>query len=88
MNIDIPLKNLFGNLVLFLPMGLYATFFVKKLNRLAHFFISITGLLLLVEIIQIVTRRGSFDIDDYILNMLGALRKGLFAGRLGRNKGD
>jgi glycopeptide antibiotics resistance protein len=30
-------------------------------------------LLLSVELIQLITRRGSFDIDDLILNMFGAL---------------
>ncbi|MGX9134968.1 VanZ family protein [Rummeliibacillus sp. JY-2-4R] len=26
-----------------------------------------------MEVIQLVTKRGSFDIDNFILNMLGAL---------------
>jgi len=30
-------------------------------------------LLFVIEVIQLVTRRGSFDIDDIVLNMLGAL---------------
>ena len=30
-------------------------------------------LLVVIEVVQVVTRRESFDIDDFILNMLGAL---------------
>lgn len=30
-------------------------------------------LLFVIEVIQIVIRRGSFDVDDFILNMFGAL---------------
>lgn len=26
-----------------------------------------------IELVQLITRRGSFDIDNFILNMLGAL---------------
>ncbi|MEI2467971.1 VanZ family protein [Niallia taxi] len=32
-----------------------------------------TLLLFLIELIQVITRLGSFDIDDFILNMFGAL---------------
>ena len=73
MNMDIPLKNLLGNFILFLPMGIYIPFLVKKINKVSVFFISMIILLLFIEVIQLVTRRGSFDIDDFILNMLGAL---------------
>lgn len=73
MNIDIPIKNLFGNLLMFLPMGIYLPYFLRKLNKLGTFTISIVILLLSIEVIQLVTRLGSFDIDDLILNMVGAL---------------
>lgn len=73
MNIDIPIKNLFGNLLMFLPMGIYLPYFLRKLNKLGTFTISIIILLLSIEVIQLVTRLGSFDIDDLILNMVGAL---------------
>ena len=72
-SMNIPIKNLVGNFILFLPMGIYLPFFLKKINRGYLFFISMVFLLFIVEVIQLVTRRGSFDIDDFILNMLGAL---------------
>ncbi|MGD6842588.1 VanZ family protein [Bacillus infantis] len=73
MNMDIPVKNLLGNFVLFMPMGVYLPFFIRKKNSIILFTASMTAMLITIEIIQVITRRGSFDIDDYILNMLGAL---------------
>ena len=72
MNIDIPVKNLGGNFILFLPMGVYLPFLTKKMNALKSYSIFMISLLFSVEIMQLITRRGSFDIDDFILNMLGA----------------
>ena len=37
------------------------------------FYFSIIRLLFIIEVLQLVTRRGSFDIDDFILNMLADL---------------
>jgi len=72
-NLYIPIKNLAGNLFMFLPMGIYLPFYINKLNKGSIFIISMIILLFLIEAIQLVARRGSFDIDDFILNMLGAL---------------
>ena len=73
MNIDIPIKNLIGNFVLFLPMGIYLPFITKKINKMNILSIFMIILLFIIEVVQLVTRRGSFDIDDFILNMIGAL---------------
>jgi len=72
-NLDILVKNLLGNLLLFLPMGVYLPFYFRKLAKPSLFVISMLVLLFIVETTQITTRRGSFDIDDLILNMIGAL---------------
>ncbi|MFC7684986.1 VanZ family protein [Ureibacillus sp. GCM10028918] len=73
MNMDIPIKNLVGNLFMFLPIGIYLPFFINRINKISTFNIFMIILLFFIEAIQLVTRRGSFDIDDFILNMLGAL---------------
>ncbi|AXI08728.1 VanZ family protein [Oceanobacillus zhaokaii] len=73
MNLEIPIKNLFGNFIMFLPMGIYLPYYIKKANKVSVFTVSMVSLLFFIEIIQLVSRRGSFDIDDFILNMLGAL---------------
>jgi glycopeptide antibiotics resistance protein len=73
MNMDIPIKNLIGNFIMFLPMGIFLSYFIKRINKVSVFSISMIILLFVIEVIQLVTRRGSFDIDDFILNMFGAL---------------
>ncbi len=73
MNLNIPIRNLGGNFILFLPMGVYLPILIKKLDSFKSYSISMIPLLLSVELIQLITRRGSFDIDDIILNMFGAL---------------
>ncbi len=63
--------NLFGNVVAFVPFG----FFVPILmNRKKHPVIVIlygAEISLAVEIIQLVTKTGSCDVDDLLLNTIG-----------------
>ncbi len=73
MNMDTPVKNLLGNLLMFLPMGLYLPGFFKRLRTLGAFCICMVALIFAVEAAELLLRRGSFDIDDFILNMTGAL---------------
>ncbi len=73
MNLIIPIKNLAGNVAAFLPMGIFLPYFIRRLNRLKSFAVTMTVMIISVEIIQLVTRRGSLDIDDFILNIIGAL---------------
>jgi glycopeptide antibiotics resistance protein len=73
LNVGIPIKNLAGNLLLFLPMGIYVPLFIKLASRIRRFIGLMTVLLFTLELIQLVTRRGSFDIDDFMLNLVGAL---------------
>jgi glycopeptide antibiotics resistance protein len=72
MNMYIPIENLFGNFMMFMPMGIYLPYLFKHLNKFSRFTISMSSLLIVIEVVQVVTRLGSFDIDDFILNMLGA----------------
>ncbi|MBX9974605.1 VanZ family protein [Cytobacillus firmus] len=73
MNLIIPIKNLAGNVAAFLPMGIFLPYFIRRLNTLKSFAVTMAVMILIVEIIQLVTRRGSLDIDDFILNIIGAL---------------
>lgn len=62
--------NLVGNIVIFVPLGVYLTMFSRSKtvckNLLAVFVFS-----LIVEIIQYTFKLGIGDIDDIILNCLG-----------------
>lgn len=72
-------RNIFGNLLLFLPYGLYITYYLdlkKPLSVMGYTFI----ISLSIELIQSIIGRV-FDVDDIILNVLGALL-GYFIYRL------
>ena len=73
MNLNIPLENLFGNLFMFLPLGIYLPFFLSRIDSLKKFICSILPVFLVIEIAQFLTKRGAFDIDDLLLNMAGAI---------------
>lgn len=64
--------NIFGNVIGFVPYGFILPIISKKTENLL--FVTSTGFLgsLLVETVQLMTRVGSFDVDDLILNTLGA----------------
>ena len=71
-NTDIVVRNLFVNLVLFLPMGMAVpVLFEKKINKFWKFLLFIVITTFVIEIIQFLTMRGTADIDDIILNSLG-----------------
>lgn len=65
--------NLLGNIVLFMPYGFCAPWLFERSRRFGMFVLLSLGLLLSVETMQVLTLRGSFDIDDIILNMSGAV---------------
>lgn len=73
MNLDIAIANLLGNFLLFLPMGIYLPWFFVKIRYVGQYLLRLIPMLFIVELIQLLTKRGSFDIDDLILNLAGAV---------------
>lgn len=72
-NTGIVIINLVTNLLLFAPMGFFIPMlFQDKIKNTKQFLIIIIILTFLVEIIQFITYRDSTDIDDIILNTIGA----------------
>ena len=65
------IENLIGNFILFMPMGVFLPCLVP-ISRKKHYMIMALALLL-IEIAQLFTGRGIFDIDDIILNYAGFL---------------
>lgn len=66
------ITNLFGNVLIFAPFG----FFLPMASRYRSFFSTLYasfGLSLCVEVFQFVTRVGSFDVDDLLLNTIGGI---------------
>lgn len=65
-------SNLFGNILIFMPFG----FFISMASRSSSSFMALfnsLGLSLCVEVLQLVTRVGSFDVDDILLNTIGGV---------------
>lgn len=65
-------SNLFGNILIFLPFG----FFISMAGKTRGFFKTLfysLALSLCVEVLQLVTRVGSFDVDDILLNTVGGV---------------
>ena len=65
--------NIFGNIVAFIPCGFLLPVISRRCKIMANsilvgFFIS-----LLIEMTQLAFNVGSFDVDDLILNTLGAV---------------
>ncbi|MFD2654733.1 VanZ family protein [Gracilibacillus thailandensis] len=73
LNINIIVRNIIGNIIAFMPMGVFLPLFIRKLNSVTRFTVSMIVIILSIETLQALTRRGSFDIDDLILNVFGAL---------------
>lgn len=64
--------NLFGNVIIFMPFG----FFMPMASRYRSCFSAVFysfGLSLCVETFQLLTKVGSFDVDDLLLNTVGGL---------------
>lgn len=73
-------SNIFGNVIGFIPYGFILPVIAHKCR--SGFFIILSGfsLSLVVEVVQLVTKVGCFDVDDLILNTLGAaIGYGMFA---------
>lgn len=65
------LTNLFGNIIVFIPLGVLLPVIFKNLRGFVKV-VSITLLSsLLAEILQRIFEVGSFDVDDIILNTIG-----------------
>lgn len=70
--------NLAGNVLGFVPFGFFVPILNKRLRK--SIVITVLGFLmsLTVELIQLVTKVGCFDVDDLLLNTLGAFFGYLF----------
>ena len=66
------LKNLFGNLLIFMPMAYFLPRYFKKQKKWYVFLITMIVMVFCVEVLQVILMSGSGDIDDLFLNVLGS----------------
>lgn len=64
--------NLFGNVLLFIPLGVFLPTLWKSQRRLWKVLLTAALIITTVELTQLLTLLGRCDIDDLILNLLGA----------------
>lgn len=70
---NIAIRNIGGNIIPFIPLGLFIPLIHKRLSKFGYVFVIAFILSLMLEAMQILFQVGVFDIDDLILNVLGAI---------------
>lgn len=65
--------NLAGNIIMFIPLGFFVPSVFSKYSSFSRFIFLISTIIISIEIIQLFTLLGSCDIDDFILNIVGAI---------------
>lgn len=67
------LLNIWGNVVAFVPFGIFIPVFSEQGRKFWRTAIYSFELSLFVEVLQLVTKVGSFDVDDLLLNTIGGI---------------
>ena len=65
--------NVIGNILVFMPLGVFLPKLFKKCQKLSAIFLFSLELSLAIELTQLLARIGSFDVDDILLNTLGGI---------------
>ena len=71
LGVEAVLLNLAGNVAAFMPFGFFLPVFAGRCRTIFNTLLYSFELSVLVELIQLITKVGSFDVDDIILNTLG-----------------
>lgn len=66
-------ENLLGNFLVFMPFAFFIPIAFCRVNSALKFLVAISLIVFIIELLQIVFLAGSADIDDFILNVLGAM---------------
>ncbi len=65
--------NIFGNIIAFIPFGIYLPYTSESKLGFISTFLYTFSLSLTIELVQLITKVGSCDVDDIILNTLGGV---------------
>lgn len=73
LGMGVVIANLLGNVVAFIPFGLFLPIMIN--NRFGYIGMTLLSLdmSLFIELLQLASKVGSFDVDDLILNTIGGL---------------
>lgn len=67
------LLNVVMNVVAFMPFGFILPIINSKNQKFLNILVLSFEMTLLIELLQLFLRVGSFDVDDLLLNMIGAI---------------
>lgn len=56
------LINILGNIILFIPMGIFNKHFINSIF-----------IIILIELMQLILKKGIFDVVDIVLNIIGVI---------------
>lgn len=70
---SVAITNLLGNFVAFAPFAFFLPLLFRKQRTLPVFTVTMLGIVVAVELLQLVLLTGACDIDDVILNVFGAV---------------
>ena len=72
-NWNLFVMNVFGNICVFMPIGMFLPSLFSRCKNLLLTTVLSLEISLCVEVIQLLTKVGSFDVDDLLLNTLGGI---------------
>lgn len=67
------LENLAGNVLVFVPLGFFLPLMSEELQQFSEMFLNVFTFVLGIEVFQLFSAFGAFDVDDILLNCLGAV---------------
>jgi len=70
---EIPISNLIGNMLLFMPMAVFLPCLFRPMRKFWVFALVMVVLLVAVEALQLLLHCGSCDVDDILLNLAGTM---------------
>lgn len=76
-----PLRNIFGNIIAFMPLGFFIPLLFSKYNSIKRIFLLGLTSSLAIELVQLFVGYNITDVDDLIYNTIGAML-GLLCFRL------
>lgn len=65
--------NLFGNVAAFVPFGMILPVIHHRFRSFLYMILMTFEFSLVIEVIQLVSKVGSFDVDDLLLNTIGGM---------------
>lgn len=65
--------NLVGNVLAFVPFGFFLPVIVRKSRSFFYMIFFSFEFSLIVETLQLISKVGSFDVDDLLLNTIGGV---------------